>query len=277
MGLSDLFRSTTAKRREAPQAGGQSDSGSLVQDRGGDQVRFSARVVLYDSPKAQPEIETLEALTAEQFVEALAARVHELARGAGGNISYSPLREVIENLVHADFKDPIVTIDQDGNRVRVSDHGSGIKDPEKACERGFTTATGSALAIIKGVGNGLAYCKEILASVGGGIELESNIGAGTVVTLWVPKVSSELIVSEDDAELPKIDLSDRQKKVLFLVMELGEAGPSQVASELRISLSSAYRDLRQLEEAGLIRSDGEGKRGLAALGVKYLEMIALPE
>jgi Mn-dependent DtxR family transcriptional regulator len=56
-------------------------------------------------------------------------------------------------------------------------------------------------------------------------------------------------------------------------MELGSAGPSIVARELAVGLSTAYRDLASLEEAGLIVADESGKRALTERGVTLLDTI----
>jgi len=65
-------------------------------------------------------------------------------------------------------------------------------------------------------------------------------------------------------------LSTRQKQVLALVMESGSAGPSLVAKELSVGISTAYRDLASLEDVGLITSDG-GKRTLTDQGLTYID------
>ena len=66
-------------------------------------------------------------------------------------------------------------------------------------------------------------------------------------------------------------LSNRQKRVLALVMDAGVAGPSLVARELAIGLSTAYRDLAHLEVLGFIDSDETGKRSITPSGADYLK------
>jgi Mn-dependent DtxR family transcriptional regulator len=93
-----------------------------------------------------------------------------------------------------------------------------------------------------------------------------------VVTLRVaprPKEAESAV----GTEMPKPRLLDRQKQVLSLVMELGSAGPSVVARELSVGLSTAYRDLASLEDAGLIVADESGKRALTERGVSLLDTI----
>jgi hypothetical protein len=82
------------------------------------------------------------------------------------------------------------------------------------------------------------------------------------------------IASEISPGTPR--LTNRQKRVLALVMEAGEAGPSLVAKELAIGLSTAYRDLAHLEMLGLITADGSGKRSLTDEGASFLHGLLHP-
>ncbi len=70
-----------------------------------------------------------------------------------------------------------------GNRleIRVIDTGPGIPDDlrEKIFEPLFSTKS-------FGVGLGLAIVEDIMAEHGGGIEIESVVGKGTEVVLWLP-------------------------------------------------------------------------------------------
>jgi len=61
-------------------------------------------------------------------------------------------------------------------------------------------------------------------------------------------------------------LTTRQKQILSLALELGSVGPSVVARELGVGLSTAHRDLEALERASLIVSDASGKRTLTERG-----------
>lgn len=65
----------------------------------------------------------------------------------------------------------------------------------------------------------------------------------------------------------------RQKQVLSLVLELGSVGPSLVARELKVGLSTAYRDLEALEGHGLIAADETGKRSITEAGLSCLDEI----
>ncbi|TLM98470.1 MAG: HTH domain-containing protein [Actinobacteria bacterium] len=77
---------------------------------------------------------------------------------------------------------------------------------------------------------------------------------------------------EAPVHAPGPRLTTRQKQALALVMENGTAGPSLISRELGVGISTAYRDLAALEEAGLIDADG-GKRTLSDAGLSYLDNL----
>ena len=83
----------------------------------------------------------------------------------------------------------------------------------------------------------------------------------------------ELTPAQPSAESPRRKLTNRQKQVLALVMDAGSAGPSLVARELAIGLSTAYRDLAHLETLGYIESDDSGKRTLTDQGATFLRSL----
>jgi len=70
-------------------------------------------------------------------------------------------------------------------------------------------------------------------------------------------------------------LSRRQRRVLFLVADFGEVGPSAASTELDMSLSTAFRDLVTLEEMGLVQSDANGKRSLTSLGARVIAALSV--
>jgi RNA polymerase sigma factor (sigma-70 family) len=74
-------------------------------------------------------------------------------------------------------------------------------------------------------------------------------------------------------DVPRMNISERQQKVLITVLECGEVGPSTVADRLEISVSTAYRDLSVLEEHGLVQADESGKRLVSPLGRDLVEAI----
>jgi anti-sigma regulatory factor (Ser/Thr protein kinase) len=231
-----------------------------------------ARIAVYDSLAAAPRVEDVTGVDLADAIERLASRTYHLAREQGGEVPYTLIREIVENLVHAGFSEVVVTILDNGNTVRFSDQGPGITDKDRVFLPGFSTASADMKRFIKGVGSGLPIVKECLTFAGGSIEIDDNLGRGTVVTIRVQrKPSPDTEPSADHRHVPR--LTTRQKQVLAIVMELGSAGPSAVAKELAVGLSTAYRDLASLEESGLIVADETGKRQLTEFGVSYLDTI----
>jgi anti-sigma regulatory factor (Ser/Thr protein kinase) len=223
-----------------------------------------ARIAIYDSLAAAPRVEEIAAQDLSDAIEQVASRTYNLARESGGQVPYTIIREVSENLIHAGFSEVVVTILDGGNTVRFADQGPGIADKDRVFLPGFSTATAEMKRHIRGVGSGLPIVRECLSFAGGTVEVDDNLGRGTVVTLCVRPAQK----AEHVPEVPVPRLSQRQKQVLSLVMELGSAGPSAVARELSVALSTAY-----LEEAGLIVADESGKRALAERGITLLDSL----
>jgi signal transduction histidine kinase len=74
--------------------------------------------------------------------------------------------------------------------IRVSDHGIGMTAQQAArvCER-FYRADSSGN--IPGTGLGMSIVKEIIELHGGEVQVESQIGVGTTVTLWLSAASAQ--------------------------------------------------------------------------------------
>lgn len=235
----------------------------------------SVRLAVYDNLAALPRVVELEAEDYREFVELMANKTYELSQAKGGEIPFTVIREVVENLIHAYFEECVITILDEGNTIRIADQGPGIADKNSVFTPGFSTATGDMKQIIRGVGSGLPVAREMLEVAGGKIEIEDNLERGAVITLSLrpaeAAVEAEPAVQPPAEPAPTVVLTDRQKHVLFLITELGSAGPSKIQEELGISLSSAYRDLNALQALGLISGTPQGKRGLTGSGVEYLE------
>ena len=230
-----------------------------------------ARIAVYDGLIAAPRVEELLADDLGAAIEQLASRTYNLARERGGSIPYTIIREVSENLIHAGFREVVVTILEDGALIRFADQGPGISDKEKVFLPGFSTATADMKRIIRGVGSGLPIVRETLAFAGGTIEIDDNLGSGTVVTL---KSAAPLDHPQENEPTPAVPrLSDRQKHALSIVLERGSVGPSVLAKEIGVSLATAHRELIFLEDAGLIVADQTGKRALTEHGIACLERV----
>ena len=242
---------------------------------------ISARIAVYP-PGADPEITEISAAdprsATAKFTRSVIGKVREL----GGEVPEEAVREVIENLVHAEYRGVIVSVLEGGNVVRVSDRGPGIQNKERAVEFGFSGASSEALEQIRGVGAGLGMARSSAEKAGGSLTVEDNIGGGTVATISVggeaPSQPEETQAPRPAARrypdgVPRMNISERQQKVLITVLECGEVGPSTVAERLEISVSTAYRDLSVLEEHGLVQAHESGKRLISPLGKDVVEAI----
>ena len=101
-------------------------------------VETVGRIALYDDLLSAPRVIEIQPAATGAYIEALASSVYEQARGAGGSIPYTVIREVSENFIHAQFKGVLVTIRDQGNTIVFADHGPGIPSKEKAQMTGFS-------------------------------------------------------------------------------------------------------------------------------------------
>jgi DNA-binding transcriptional ArsR family regulator len=221
---------------------------------------IGVRIAVY-ARGGEPEVTEAAAANPRSATTKFTRLVLEKVREVGGRVPEESVREVIENLVHAGYRGVVISVLEDGNVVRVSDKGPGVEHKEQAMEFGFSGATPEALGEIRGVGAGLGIARAAAERMGGTVVLEDNIGGGTVATISVPD------------GVPRMNISERQQKVLITVLECGEVGPSTVADRLEISVSTAYRDLSVLEEHGLLIADESGKRIVSPLGRDLVEAI----
>ena len=245
-----------------------------------EQAGIGVRIAVY--PRGgEPEVTEAAAANPRSATAKFTRLVLEKVREVGGRVPEESVREVIENLVHAGYRGVVISVLEDGNVVRVSDKGPGVEHKERAMEFGFSGATPEALGEIRGVGAGLGIAREAAEKMGGTVVLEDNIGGGTVATISVPGDEEALEESDPAAPpqrrypdgVPRMNISERQQKVLITVLECGEVGPSTVADQLEISVSTAYRDLSVLEEHGLLIADESRKRLVSPLGRDLVEAI----
>ncbi|MEA2016179.1 MAG: ATP-binding protein [Actinomycetota bacterium] len=251
------------------------------------------RIAIYDNLKSIPRIIDLSFGNINNLINKTSQKTYNLSHEIGGRIPYTIIREIIENLIHADFNEVIITILNNGNHIIVSDQGPGIDDKKKAFLPGYTSATRKMKEYIRGVGSGFPIIKETITFSGGSINVEDNVKNGTVISLKLSqpekaagsqtkssqpreeggsqKISGEKPHTETQTRFDDLSLSDRQQKILFIILELEEAGPSKIARELGFSLSTSYRELIHLEKTKLLISSGSGKRKLSKRGIKYLE------
>ena len=250
---------------------------------GGEPAGINVRVVTYPE-NGQPEITEIAASNPRSATSKFSNLVMDKVLENGGKVPEAAVREVIENLIHADYRGVVISVLDGGQTVRVSDKGPGVVDKDRAMEFGFSGATLEALLDIRGVGAGLGIAQAAVNDLGGKVSVEDNIGGGTVTTISVPAAGAMKHSDQETPALtssqprypdgvPRMNISERQQKALITVLECGEVGPSTVAGRLEISVSTAYRDLSVLEEHGLVLADETGKRLISPLGRDLVEAI----
>ena len=238
------------------------------------------RIAVY-ATAGDPEVTEVAASNPAKAGPKFSRLVTDAVRELGGRVPKDAVREVVENLIHARYEGVVVSVLDGGDTVRVSDRGPGVAHKERAMEFGFSGAGPEASRVIRGVGAGLGIARAAVEKVGGTVVLEDNIGGGTVVTLTVEGASKPEGPVAREAQpvrrypdgVPRMNISERQQKVLVTVLECGEVGPSTVAGRLEISVSTAYRDLSVLEEHGLLVCEESGKRLISPLGRDLVEAI----
>lgn len=218
-----------------------------------------ARVAVYGAAVEPPSVESLSAPDALSLIEDLCDVVE-----ATSPVPPPALREVIENLVHAGFADAVVSVSDAGHTVRVSDHGPGIADPDRAVQPGYTSAGPGARAVVRGVGGGLPLARRMMESVGGTLRIEPNLGAGAAVTLALPA----------PAESPADPIcSETARMIMAVLLEIGPARPDRLASELGRDRGECGRELALLKHRGLVCREAEGTHRLTDSGVALLATL----
>ena len=147
------------------------------------EVGTPARIAVYDDAAAAPRVVMVEPKDVRSFLEEITATVNRLSHEQGGTIPFMVIREIVENFIHAYFKAPTITILDGGNTIRFSDQGPGIKQKDLALEYGTSSATEEMKHYIRGVGSGLPYAQQYMVDKGGSLDIEDNLGGGTVVTI----------------------------------------------------------------------------------------------
>ena len=220
-----------------------------------------ARLAIYHEPTEPPTVAEIAGDDPGTLIERLFEAV---ARWA--HLPIVAVREIIENLVHADFRDALVSVLANGHVVRVSDSGPGIADPDLAMLPGFTTAGASERSTIRGVGCGLPLAASVMDAEGGTIEFSRNLRGGTVVTLTTP---NHPIDDDSESAMPAED----DRLVMALLLEMGPSLPERLAAELSWTVGRCGRELVVLESRGLVSRDSEGRRALTPNGSRLLSTL----
>lgn len=87
----------------------------------------------------------------------------------------------INMVIHADGGEVEVTVGMDTITIRLTDHGPGIPDVDRAMEEGFSTAGDVARDLGFGAGMGLPNMKRYSDEM----EIDTTVGVGTTVTMRI--------------------------------------------------------------------------------------------
>jgi anti-sigma regulatory factor (Ser/Thr protein kinase) len=223
---------------------------------------YVVRVAVHRASLEPPAITEIRDIAPAPIIESTFSHVAQIS-----SVPPLALREIIENLVHADFRDALVTVLDAGRTVRVSDRGPGVSDPRRAMEPGYTTADERIRQIVRGAGSGLALASGLVAAEGGLLELEDNLGGGTVVTITV-----DAPPAPDDAGVSG-QPNDVQRSLLALLLEMAPAHPETMARELGLPLGVVGRELVLLEHRGLVARFADGGRVLTERGAAIVATL----
>ena len=264
-------------------------------------VRYETRIAVYDDVAAAPRVVVIEPTEIRSYLEEIVQAVNRLSHEQGGQIPFMVMREIVENFIHAHFASPTITILDHGNTIRFSDRGPGIKEKELALQYGTSSATESMKHYIRGVGSGLPYAQQYMIDKGGSLTIEDNISGGTVVTIstrsasdahtqtrpstekieiFSRETSSQGSFKQDSSSraknpdtshfsLPKIEISPRGQKVFAYLSEHELVGPTELVRMYDLSIPTWSRELKSLEEIGLIKKIGQ-KYQLTQAGLALL-------
>jgi CheY-like chemotaxis protein len=154
----------------------------------------------------------------------------------------------------ANDRDIPVTIPRgDYVRVSVTDSGSGMSEVtlEKAMEPFFTTK-----GVGKGTGLGLSMVHGLTAQCGGAMNISSQLGRGTVVTLWLPRAREG--TEPKAVEEPLTRLQDTEGRKLNILLVDDDPLVSMNTADMLMDLGHSVLESNSASQAlQLLQSNGE--------------------
>lgn len=180
------------------------------------------------------------------------------------------IREVVDNLVHAIPCNTSVVVYPSMGFVSMCDTGRGIPDLDLALQPGFTTADSLSRRYVRGAGLGLFLASRDLEEKGGKLYITSRPGLGTYIRLELKPEISRTLHTGSIETAPSI----RQMGIITLLAESGPQNVRDLAEKLGVSISTAYRDVRELVRESLLVRDPSGKLFLSQRGRRYLQSLS---
>lgn len=234
------------------------------------QVKNPARIAIYDDFKSAPRVIQIDPTETAQFIENLASTIYEKAKLMGGSISYTAIREVSENFIHAQFSEVVVSIFDNGNTIRFADQGPGIPDKDKVQKPGYTSAIEPMKHYIRGVGSGFPLVIDYLDSSHGNITIDDNLGRGATVTISLVGQKPE----KDDVLDTVSELSEQGRQIMTLFGRHDTLGVTDIAKETGLSPSTVSYQLDKLEKLELVERTPSKKRRVTNLGLGIVEYLS---
>lgn len=219
-------------------------------------IANQTRIAVYDDPFATPRIEEIQPDETKAYIGAIAARTYHLAKEEGGQIPYMVILELVENFIHAYFKEPVISILDGGNTIRFSDQGPGIEKKSLAQQPGFSSATAEMKSYIRGVGSGLPVVKSYLEVQSGKLLMEDNLKQGTVITISInPSSKIQRPSASPHKQVPVVILTEREQSILLYIERDGSARLTDIATALDLPNSSVHKTVNRLVEENLLEKD----------------------
>lgn len=235
-------------------------------------VHTVARVAVYDDMKMAPHVIEIQPAQTADFIEHLATCINDEKNKMGGKLPYSVIREVSENFIHARFSEIVVSIFDKGNTIRFCDQGPGIIEKEKAKLPGYTSAIEPMKHYIRGVGSGFPLVKEYLDLSNGKITIDDNLNSGSVITISLEE-KPQIAEITQKRSIPIPPLTERERDSLYMFLEEGALGVSELAALSGIPQSSVYNIMGKLQEDNLIERTINKKRILTDYGFAVAQQL----
>jgi signal transduction histidine kinase len=119
----------------------------------------------------------------EAALNVLSNAIHAIGLRSGGHIEF-----VVENIKLDELQASRFSV-QPGDYVRIACRDNGIGMSEEVVERAFDPFY-TTKPVDEGTGLGLAITHGIVAGHRGGVHIESELGVGTTVTIYLPQAAS---------------------------------------------------------------------------------------
>lgn len=214
------------------------------------------------------------------YIYKITSYICEYAFNNGFTYPEELISECLSNFSHAQTTEALVSINQKGGVIQFLDQGRGIKDLSQALKIGYSTTNHKEIPYIRGLGLGLPLIKKLAHENKIDLDIKSKPKKGTRIILQKtkPPINNSLKAGvtprplsevSDIINTPHYYLNVRQREILHIIKQAAEIGPTKISELLGIPLSTAYRDLKYLEECSLIISN-KGKRTATASGLRII-------